>query len=86
MTKFLLTTAALLFVGSMAFADMKSVSVVMKKASAEDQKDLAKLLSQITLVPTKDAKTGKTIFRVTQVAEGSVYAREGIKVGDLVLQ
>jgi hypothetical protein len=33
----------------------------MKKATPAEQQDLQKLLSQITIVPVKDPKSGKTV-------------------------
>jgi len=86
MKKILSAVIALGFVGSAAFAEMKSVNAIMKKANAEEQKDLSKLLSQITLAPTKDPTSGKPVFKVIQITKGSIYEREGLKVGDLVLQ
>lgn len=80
------TFTMILLISSMSSAEMKSVIAIMKKATVEEQKDLQKLLSQVTLVPIKDVKSGITVFKITSITKGSVYDREGLKVGDLVLQ
>jgi hypothetical protein len=64
----------------------------MAKATPEEQKDLGTLLQQIRIVPAKDSsgkiildpQTGNSILRVMAVEKGSVYDREGVRVGDLI--
>ncbi len=71
---------------SVTKAEIKSLTNIMAKANIEEKKDLPKLLEQITLVPTNDPKTNKTVMKITGIHKGSVYEREGLKVGDLVSQ
>jgi len=67
-------------------ADIPSLNAMMEKATADEANDLDQLFDQISVVPTKDAKTGKTLYKVTKVEKGSVYEHEGVKVGDLVAE
>ncbi len=76
----------LLFVGLSANAETKDLKKIITKATAVESEDLGRLLNQVTLVPAKDPQTGKTVFKVTKIEKGSVYEREGLKVGDLVTQ
>lgn len=43
-----------------------------------------KFLEDISLKPIQGYPSEKNLFRVTKVATGSVYEKEGIKVGDLI--
>ena len=36
------------------------------------------------MIRTEKLEDGKTLYKVKWIADGSFYAREGIKVGDLV--
>jgi hypothetical protein len=67
-------------------AEAKTVYLdeVIAKATAVEKDDLIGLLEDIKIVPTKKQKNGWTLFKVEMVAKGSVYDREGIKVGDFV--
>lgn len=56
---FSIVIAGLLFAAS-AFAEMKSLSEVMKRATPEEQQDLAKLLSDVSTVPAKDLPVDST--------------------------
>lgn len=55
--------------------------VMMSRARA----DLPRILMTVRLVPVRDAKTGQSGFRVKGVDPGSLFAREGVKPGDLLL-
>ncbi len=81
---FFITVFSLIGFSSFARAEVKDLGPIMKKASATES--LSNLLEQISLAPAKDPKTGKNVFKVTKIKKGSVYEREGIKVGDLVTQ
>jgi len=67
-----------------AKADVRYLDDVIAMGTAEEQSDLAKLLGQIELKPTKDPQSGKFLFQVKKVEKGSVYDRAGLKVGDFV--
>lgn len=67
-----------------ANAEVKNLDAIMAKATSQETKDLGNLLKQIRIVPTKDPNTGASVFKVMAVEEGSVYDREGVRVGDLV--
>ncbi len=60
-------------------AEPKNLNAVMAKATPQELNDLSLLLKQITLKPV-----GNSMMEVVQVERGSVYDREGIKVGDLL--
>lgn len=83
MTKHLLTLS-LLFAAAIANAELKRFDEVLSKATPQEKSDLGNLLKQIRMVPAKDPKTGQDAFKVVAVEKGSVYDREGIKVGDLL--
>lgn len=64
---------------------IKYLNDVFAKATPEDFKDQEKLLEQLTFSPShKDSTTGVQIFKVTNVVKGSLFEREGLKVGDLI--
>lgn len=71
---------------AVALGEVKSLKTLVNKATEEEKKDLVKLLDQISLKPKKDPKTGKMVFEVTKIQKGSVFEREGLKLGDLVSQ
>lgn len=71
---------------SVSMAKVQDMNAMLKSATAEEQSDLAKLLMQVTLVPTGKKQSGKTLFKVTKVEKGSMWERQGLKAGDLVLQ
>lgn len=79
-------TFALILLGSVSFAGTHDLNATLAKASAEEKSDLTKLLQQISMVPSKDPQTGKSIFKVTKVEKGSFWEKQGYKVGDLVSQ
>ncbi len=60
-------------------AEPKNLNTVMAKATPQELNDLSLLLKQITLKPA-----GNSLMEVVRVEKGSVYDREGIKVGDLL--
>lgn len=66
--------------------ELKYLNDVLSKAHSEDLKDLEKLLSQLTFIPShKDGKTGVQVFKVTKVQKDSIFEKGGIKVGDLLV-
>lgn len=62
------------------FAEPKNLNDVLSKATPQEMHDLPKLLKQIRMEPVENS-----LMRVTEVEKGSVYEREGIKVGDLII-
>lgn len=76
----LIFTTFLLLSPVFSYAEYRNLNDVIAKASQEEMSDLPKLLKQIRLVPAENS-----LMRVTQVDKGSVYEREGIKVGDLLI-
>lgn len=80
----IITIAALLFFALHAHAEIKQLNDILSKATAEETQNLPKLLQQIQLSPTKDPKTGQSVMKVVKVEKGSLFDREGVKVGDLL--
>jgi len=72
--------------GVFAYAEVKDLNVVIAKGTPVEAKDLGKLLGQILLVPAKIQRSNQSVFKVTKVEKGSVFEREGIRVGDLVFR
>ena len=70
--------------GSMA--KVQDMNAMLSFATVEEKSDLAKLLMQVSFVPTGRKQDGKNIFNVTKVKKGSMWERYGLKVGDQVLQ
>jgi type II secretory pathway component PulC len=60
-------------------AEPKNLNAVMAKATPQELNDLSLLLKQITLKPA-----GNSMMEVVRFEKGSVFDREGIKVGDLL--
>ncbi len=77
---------AILLLSSTAFAEIRDLNTMMKKASSEETKDLIGLLSSVSLSPTKNKNNGKLVFKVTKIEKGSFWEKQGLKVGDLVTQ
>jgi len=75
---------SLLFVGGVAKAEIKIWDDLLAKAASEEKNDLGKILQQIRMVSAKDPRTGQSVFKVVAVEKGSVFDREGVKVGDLL--
>lgn len=67
-------------------AEIKNLNEIISKSNLSSQSDLATLLSQLTLKPVKDQKSGKSLFQVTKIEAGSIWEKSGLKVGDLVTQ
>ena len=67
-------------------AKVQDMNAMLTSATSEEKNDLAKLLMQVTLVPTGKKQGGKTLFKVTKVEKGSMWERQGLKVGDFALQ
>lgn len=65
-------------------AAIKNLSDSVAQATSKEKKDMGKLLTDISLAPAVDPKTGRNVLQVASIAKGSVYERTGIKVGDLV--
>ncbi len=76
----LFALCVMLFLPVMSSAETKNLNDVLAKATQEEMSDLPKLLKQIQLAPTENS-----LMRVIRVEKGSVYDREGIQVGDLIL-
>lgn len=64
---------------------LKYIQEALRHATADEKKDLTKLLDQIEVSPIKAKYKGKTVFKVRFVEKNSVFDRAGIKRGDLVL-
>lgn len=62
------------------WAELKNLNDVLSKATQQEMSDLPKLLKQIRLQPA-----GNSLMKVVEVEKGSVYDREGIKVGELIM-
>lgn len=75
---------SILFCAISVNAEVKRLDEIMAKATPQEKNDLGNLLKQIGIVPAKDPSTGQSVFRVIAVEKGSVYDREGVKVGDLL--
>ena len=71
---------------SITLAKVQDMNATLASATNEEKSDLAKLLNQVTMVPTKEKQNGKALFKVTKVEKGSMWERLGWKVGDLVIQ
>ena len=77
------------FVG---WVEAKSLDEIMAQANEQEKNNLGQLLTQVRVVPAKDSSgnvileqgTGKPLFKVLAIEKGSVYDREGLRVGDLV--
>lgn len=76
--------SSLLFAPLGAQAEIKSLDAILAKATPQETNDLGRLLQQIRIVPAKDPATGKSVFKVMAVEKGSVYEREGVRVGDFL--
>jgi hypothetical protein len=66
--------------------EVKNLNEIISKNDLSAKTDLSTLLSQLTLKPIKNPKTGKSLFQVTKIDKGSVWEKSGLKVGDLVTQ
>jgi hypothetical protein len=81
-----LVFSGIVICSSISIAKVQNLNVALAAASAEEKSDLAKLLKQVTMVPTQEKKDGKTLFKVTKIEKGSIWERLGWKVGDVVSQ
>lgn len=72
--------------GPFSLAKTHDMNSTLSSATNEEKNDLAKLLAQVTMVPTKEKQNGKMLFKVTKVEKDSMWERMGWKVGDLVVQ
>jgi hypothetical protein len=78
-TKIIFVFLVMAHFSSFVHAEVKNLNDVMSKATPQELKDLPKLLKQIRMKPS-----GNAMMTVTAVEKGSVYDREGIKIGDLI--
>lgn len=62
----------------------KVIQDALAHATAEEKKDLVKMLESIEVTPLKQKFKGQTVFRVRFVEKGSAFDRAGIERGDLV--
>lgn len=69
-----------------SLAKTQDMNSTLASTTNEEKNDLAKLLTQVNMVPTKEKQNGKMLFKVTKVEKGSMWERLGWKVGDLVIQ
>ena len=67
-----------------ANAEIKNWDAIIAKATPQEKNDLGKVIQQIRMIPVKDPQSGKSVYKVMAVEKGSVFDREGIRVGDLV--
>lgn len=86
MKYFFFLFSLILVVSSISLAKIQDMNATLRSATSEEKSDLAKLLTQITMVPTKEKQNGKVLFKVTKVEKGSMWEKLGWKVGDLVVQ
>ena len=82
--KYLFLSVFLGFSISALGAEVKYLNDTIAKATPAEMSDLTKLLGQLSMVPEKDSKAGASVFRVRSVQKDSLWARNGIKAGDLV--
>jgi hypothetical protein len=78
--------ALIIFTSVYTKAEIRSLKEIIEKASPAEKKDFATLLAGITVIPTHDPTIKNSLLKVVRVQKGSVYDREGLKVGDLVSQ
>ncbi len=71
---------------SISSAKNHDMNTTLSQATNKEKSDLSKLLTQVTIVATKEKQNGKMLFKVTKVEKGSMWERLGWKVGDLVTQ
>jgi hypothetical protein len=76
----ILVLALTICFSSFSQAKEKVLNDILSKATPAEQNDLPKLLSQIRMKPAANS-----MMQVTHVEKGSVFDREGIKVGDLIV-
>lgn len=77
-----LAVGFLVLTGVIAQAEVKYIDDVMAHATAEDRKDLKRIIASVELETVKDPQTGKTYQMVKSVAKGSVFERAGVKEND----
>lgn len=63
---------------------LKYLQDAMIRATAEEKKDLVKLLESIEVTPLKQKYKGQPLFKVRFVEKGSVFDRAGIERGDII--
>jgi threonine aldolase len=81
-----LLIAALALSALTANAAVRYMADLLEKATPTDAKELKTLRKKMESVPTmKDPETNQQFFEVTEVKEGSVYERAGVKKGDIIV-
>lgn len=58
------------------------IDEITAKATPDEKAHISQLLNQIAFKEEKDPKTQQVTTRVIRVEKGSVYERNGVKVGD----
>ncbi len=71
---------------SLSVAKIQDLNESLSKATKDDTSNLGKLLTQVTMIPTKEKHNGKMLFKITKIEKDSLWERVGWKVGDLVAQ
>lgn len=66
---------------SISMAKTVDMNSLLASATSEEKNNLPNLLSQITLVPTKEKQAGKTLLKVKKVETGSFWEKQGVKLG-----
>lgn len=82
--KFKVSIFTLLFSFTCLAKETMYFNDLIARATPKEKANMAKMLKEISIVPFKEPKTGETVFKVTYVAKGSTFARQGVKVGDLI--
>ena len=78
--------SVILTVCAISSAKTQDMNAAISAATPQEKNDLFKLMTQITMVPTKETQNGKPLFKITKIAKGSFWERMGWKVGDFVSQ
>lgn len=69
---------------SVASADVINIKPIIEKGMKIEKTNPGTLLKQITMKPAKDSTRDNPRFEVMKIEKGSIYEREGVKVGDIV--